>query len=211
MKSIVLLDGTMFRSEDLKSGTYQVITKFNSIEKLEEHLKLNLNEIYVFSSDESTQNDEFNNNKFFDKFIEKVEKDNINPKDFYLVELHNTVSNGDAELYLTNSKEEIFDILFARNFDSNFLLEESEKGNIYYFIDDKDFFPFFNKRVNYLNSKSLTIQGEEKAIKKIKNKANCGFVNDDQIGIFMVEKEIPNGFEILVFDNEIKARKYLKK
>lgn len=211
MKSIVLLDGTMFRSEDLKSGTYQVITKFNSIEKLEEHLKMNLNEIYVFSSDESTQNDEFNNNKFFDKFIEKVEKDNINPKDFYLVELHNTVSNGDAELYLTNSKEEIFDILFARNFDSNFLLEESEKGNIYYFIDDKDFFPFFNKRVNYLNSKSLTIQGEEKAIKKIKNKANCGFVNDDQIGIFMVEKEIPNGFEILVFDNEIKARKYLKK
>lgn len=116
-----------------------------------------------------------------------------------------------TQVYLTNSKEEIFDILFARNFDSNFLLEESEKGNIYYFIDDKDFFPFFNKRVNYLNSKSLTIQGEEKAIKKIKNKANCGFVNDDQIGIFMVEKEIPNGFEILVFDNEIKARKYLKK
>lgn len=99
MKSIVLLDGTMFRSEDLKSGTYQVITKFNSIEKLEEHLKLNLNEIYVFSSDESTQNDEFNNNKFFDKFIEKVEKDNINPKDFYLVELHNTVSNGDASIF----------------------------------------------------------------------------------------------------------------
>lgn len=215
MKRMILVDGTLFRSEYLESRTYQVITKFNSIEKLEEHLKMNLSETLVFSDKVDNnlnfdENDKFNNIKFFDKFIEIIDKD-INSKDFYLVELHNTVSDGIAHLFLTDSKEEIFDTLFIENSNRNFLFEESEKGNIYYFIDDKEFFPFFNKRVKYLKSKSLIIQGEEKAIKKIKNKANYDSENDDQIGIFMVEKEIPNGFEILVFDNEFKARKYLKK
>ena len=60
MKRMILVDGTLFRSEYLESRTYQVITKFNSIEKLEEHLKMNLSETLVFS-------DKVDNNLNFDE------------------------------------------------------------------------------------------------------------------------------------------------
>lgn len=204
---MILVNGEFLPKEILENNTsYEVITNFKSVEKLKEYLDLYLNQtsIYEYIKEEYIENGCWGNNiESLDDFIEKnIAK--INSKDFYLLEIHKS----HLHLYLTDSKEEVFENLFHRN--SKNLVEEHEKGNIYFFDSDKEFIPFFDKKVKYLKTKSFNIKGKEKAIEKIKAKVrgNRGF---EQMGIFLVEKILSEEYEYIVFDEEYKAKRFLKK
>lgn len=209
MKRIVLVDGCRIPEEMLINITHQVITSFNSAsifrEYLEKMLKKEMKPYVLFEGKDDYHDDdgEINYeiyNNYIEQFIAKIKDIK---KEFYLLEVYTEGKEYMLDIYLFTSKAEIFDALAEGN-SMNFILSESNNGDIYFFDNKIDFFAFIDKMIELNRMNKISCKDLRKVKEKVKKEKSF-----DSMGIFFVEKTDNNDELYFVFNNEDNAKEAL--